>query len=314
MQFKVSLEQKNQSGIYIILNTVNSKFYVGSAVNLRYRATKHKNELLNGVHCNSKLQRFVNKYGIEVLHFNLLELCAREKLIEREQFYLDFLGAVENGFNFCPTAESVLGRKHGLETKRKMSLKATGRKMSPESIEKSRQFYLGRKLTPEHIRKATAHAKGKKRSAAVVEKVRAGRIASSLEKGILINIVCPVCKKEFQGYPRQKTCSLACYNNKPYIIINQINKQGQILQSFNSVIECSRQLKLSQTSVVMRCIGQLKKPKEDYLLKFGDESLAANYQNRQCETCSKRFYDPNQRVRFCSRTCIKVPNRASPCK
>ena len=55
-----------QSGIYQILNTVNGKFYIGSAVDFTLRWAQHKWEFKNNRHSNTHLQRAYNKYG-EVL-------------------------------------------------------------------------------------------------------------------------------------------------------------------------------------------------------------------------------------------------------
>jgi len=51
------------SGIYKILNTVNNKFYIGSAVNLNSRFRTHKANLINNKHPNKHLQAAFNKYG-----------------------------------------------------------------------------------------------------------------------------------------------------------------------------------------------------------------------------------------------------------
>ena len=50
-------------GIYKIINVVNNKFYVGSAVDLKRRKTRHFSELRTGKHNNRYLQSSWDKYG-----------------------------------------------------------------------------------------------------------------------------------------------------------------------------------------------------------------------------------------------------------
>lgn len=109
------------SGIYRI-NGPNGKFYVGSARNIGQRWTEHKRDLRYGDHGNSKLQRSWNRHGETGFTIEVLEVVSLpDDLIKREQFWIDSLKAVVNGYNILPVAGSSLGRKHSDETRRKMS-------------------------------------------------------------------------------------------------------------------------------------------------------------------------------------------------
>lgn len=96
------------SGIYIIVCLITNKMYVGSALCFKYRWSKHLRELRNNIHHSSRLQNAWNKYGEENFIFEIIEKCCREKLIEREQFYIDELYSF---YNICKTAGSKLGVK-----------------------------------------------------------------------------------------------------------------------------------------------------------------------------------------------------------
>lgn len=50
-------------GIYCIINLVDGKRYIGSAINLRERLNRHYHELTTNQHFNGHLQRSWNKYG-----------------------------------------------------------------------------------------------------------------------------------------------------------------------------------------------------------------------------------------------------------
>ncbi len=116
------------SGIYRIRNTVNGKFYIGSATNLYQRRHVHFHELRNQIHFNPKLQAAFNKHGEQAFAFEVIELVLTPFLIEREQFYLDTLQPFgRNGYNIAPLAGSALGVKHSLATRKKQRIAHIGK-------------------------------------------------------------------------------------------------------------------------------------------------------------------------------------------
>jgi group I intron endonuclease len=60
-------------GIYKIINVVNNKFYVGSAVDLTVRKRKHWWELRRGTHRNKHLQAAWTKYGEQAFTFVIVQ-------------------------------------------------------------------------------------------------------------------------------------------------------------------------------------------------------------------------------------------------
>ena len=110
-----------KSGIYQIRNLVNGKVYVGSAVNLRTRRNRHFSYLRNNCHANRKLQNAFNKYGEENIVFEVVEIVAdKYNLLEREQYYIDTLNAVKEGYNIRLIAESNLGIKYSEQSKERI--------------------------------------------------------------------------------------------------------------------------------------------------------------------------------------------------
>ena len=152
------------SGIYKITNTVTGKFYIGSAVNIRKRINEHRSELRANTHVNRHLQNAWNKHGADCFEFTALEYCKKERLIEREQFYID---SENPSYNICQTAGSTLGIKLTEQTKRKLSEARKGRtapnKGVPMSEEQKRKLSeafkgennpnFGKHLTEERKRK-----------------------------------------------------------------------------------------------------------------------------------------------------------------
>lgn len=116
------------SGIYLIINNTDIKSYVGSASDITRRFTNHLYNLRHNKHYNKHLQSSWNKYGESNFEFHVIEYCPKEKLIEREQFYLDIFQTCksENGFNKNPKAESCLGVKHSKEANERKSKRQKG--------------------------------------------------------------------------------------------------------------------------------------------------------------------------------------------
>ena len=111
------------SGIYLILCIKNGKEYIGSAVNLKARKNQHLSSLRRKKHSNSKLQFCYNKYGESSLEFFILEFCSKERLIKREQYWIDQSHPI---LNISPTAGSTLGTPASSKSKLLKSKKMKG--------------------------------------------------------------------------------------------------------------------------------------------------------------------------------------------
>lgn len=112
-------------GIYKICNSVDNRYYIGSAVNIKLRIIKHKQLLNHNKHFNRYLQRFVNKYGLDKLYVDVLMECSKEQLVEMEQKFIDDL---KPEFNLRKLANSCLGIRHTKETRHKWSVMKLGTK------------------------------------------------------------------------------------------------------------------------------------------------------------------------------------------
>ncbi len=148
----------NYSGIYCLKNTIDDKCYVGSAQKLNYRLWNHKYKLLKGNHANNILQNFVNKYGIDKLYFEILETVDVNKLLEREQYYLDTL---KPGFNILKIAGSSIGISLTEEHKSKISHGRKGILHTEETKQKISKSMKGISKTKEHSIKVGLKHKGK---------------------------------------------------------------------------------------------------------------------------------------------------------
>lgn len=86
------MELNKLSGIYEISNKINGRKYIGHSKNITYRWYHHLNNLINGLHHNSKIQNDFNIYGLSNFEFSILELVDnKENLLIKEQEYLNLL-------------------------------------------------------------------------------------------------------------------------------------------------------------------------------------------------------------------------------
>lgn len=118
--------QNLKSGIYKITNLISEKFYIGSAIKLNSRWLNHKSFLRRNKHQNFRFQASWNLHGEAAFKFEVLEYCEKEKLIEREQVWLDWLQPYNPhiGYNSRIIADSGIGTKRTDEQKAKMSRSA----------------------------------------------------------------------------------------------------------------------------------------------------------------------------------------------
>lgn len=112
-----------QPGLYIIRNTVNSKVYVGSTVDIHKRWRTHKWRLNRGDHHSHHLQNAWDKYGKE--NFELIPLVIipsyMHRSLESKLIKLYASNTKDKGYNMCSEWRSRLGMKASPETKKIMS-------------------------------------------------------------------------------------------------------------------------------------------------------------------------------------------------
>jgi group I intron endonuclease len=122
------------SAIYAIVNQTTRDMYVGSAVNVSRRWSRHAHDLRKGEHACKHLQNAFNKYGATAFDFEIIQFVeVKENLIPKEQFWIDFF---QPAYNKRKIADSCLGLKRSFEAKEKMRQAQLGRKQSPETIAK----------------------------------------------------------------------------------------------------------------------------------------------------------------------------------
>ena len=74
MDFKELYNVVKKPGIYYFRNTLNGKYYIGQAQDIRTRALKHKYNFERDKYPDAHLYRAFKKYGPEVFEFGVLEI------------------------------------------------------------------------------------------------------------------------------------------------------------------------------------------------------------------------------------------------
>ncbi len=159
------------SAIYAIVNNVTRDMYVGSAVAVNRRWSAHRCNLRKGTHHCTHLQNSYRKHGPDAFDWEIVQFVEdKEKLIEREQFWIDFFQPAYN--------------------KRKIASSCLGVKRSQQARENMRNAQLGKKQSPETIAKRSAALKGRPRPAEVRAKISASHtgIQPSIESRIKMSI------------------------------------------------------------------------------------------------------------------------------
>jgi len=153
-------------GIYKIINVVNNKFYVGSAVDLKRRKARHFSEMRTGKHNNKHLQAAWAKYGEQAFVFVVVEalpddvdVLAAENVwlkehVGKEYCYNIGVDATAPMLGFSGELSPTWGYRHTSESLIAIAKASTGRKQDAETI--------GRKV---------AHLFGKPKSAATRAKI-----------------------------------------------------------------------------------------------------------------------------------------------
>lgn len=131
------------TGIYGIRQDGNI-VYVGQSIQIEQRYRQHLYKLRTNTHGSPYFQNAYNKYGVKPFDYIILEETTKDRLVEREQFYIDLY---QPKYNVAKVAGSRLGVKQ-----------------SAAAIEKVRKVHLGRKNTDETKAKMSKAALGNTRN------------------------------------------------------------------------------------------------------------------------------------------------------
>lgn len=130
------------TGIYSITSPTG-RIYIGQSIDIERRWKEHKYRSTNNT---TKLYESFKKYGVEKHIFEIIEVCRKEDLNQRERYWQETLNAVSQGLNYILTETDTKPRVNYLteEHKANISKGKTGQSISPETRKKISEANKGR--------------------------------------------------------------------------------------------------------------------------------------------------------------------------
>lgn len=248
------------SGIYKIVNTLNGKTYVGSTKDFQKRWKRHFNDLEKQQHSSIKLQRSYNKHGKNVFVCEIIEEIPyeKDKILEREQYWIDTLNSKENGYNIADASFGDCLTNHPLKEEIIAKMKKTLRdKISAMSVEERKEKWgkpgdkngmYGRHRTEEEKRHLseinkgrTSVFKGKHHSEETKRKL------SEMRKGKNIGEKNPFYAKHHSEETKKRISEMTKGRIPPNRRKVKVDEQ-----IFESVTECSKHFGVCQGTVLFR--------------------------------------------------------------
>lgn len=111
----------NYGVIYLLINKINNKMYIGQTVNFNGRMAVHKK-----LQRKDKLHNAINKYGWDVFEKIIIDIAySKEELDILEIFYIEKFNTLEFGYNL--ELGGISSGKKSEYTRNKISQKAKSR-------------------------------------------------------------------------------------------------------------------------------------------------------------------------------------------
>lgn len=245
-------------GIYCIKCLINKKVYIGSSINIESRIIHHKNCLKRNKHSNFHLQNSWNKYGEENFKFSVIEICNKENLLEKENFYIKKNNSLKTnkGFNLV-----IAERKDDLYCNKEYLMKLSLIKKGKVPL----NINLCRK---KQKRKILEYENG----------IFIREYDSAKEAGLFLNINYKLINNVLRGRvkklnslpnktwiykdgkPTRKIKNVEVgWNKGLYKKVYQYDYNKNLIKFFNSIDEASKELKLSRNTIINNCNNKTKK-------------------------------------------------------
>lgn len=245
-------------GIYCIKCLRNKRVYIGSSINIEYRIAHHKNALKRNDHSNSHLQNAWNKYGEENFKFSVIEICNKETILERENFYIEKNGSLKTnkGFNLI-----VAERKDNLycnnEYLTKLSLIKKGK--TPSNITLCREKQKRKIL--EYENGIFVREYNSTKEAGAFLNINYKLINNILRRKVKKTKLFPnkIWKyKDGQPTRKIKTVNIG-WSKGVYKKVYQYDYNHNLIRAFDSIDDVCFYLNISRNTVINSCNGKTKK-------------------------------------------------------
>jgi len=158
--------------VYKITCLINNKIYIGQTIDYKDRIRHHKSKLKRNCNDNKYLQEDYNKYGLNNFTFEILEECKEENLLERETYWINYYGGINNSviYNMLDMYQMndeikqsrqgknniMYGKTHSLKTKQLLRDKNKGKQLS-----KNHKYKISEGLKNSTIHQLANHVRRK---------------------------------------------------------------------------------------------------------------------------------------------------------
>ena len=134
------------TGIYKITNKINGKSYIGQSVFIERRWKDEKSAAFNSLdnEYNCSRSKAFRKYGLDNFIFEVIEECDKNKLNEREIYWINYYNSYYDGYN------ETLGGENAIATS----------KITEEDLDKIIQMLKENILSEQDISKQTGYSIG----------------------------------------------------------------------------------------------------------------------------------------------------------
>jgi group I intron endonuclease len=85
-------------GIYSFTNIINGKVYIGKSVDIIRRYNEHMDFSRYATQYEDEFHFLLNEHP-ENFIFQILEICNKEELNEKEAYYINYYNSIESGYN-----------------------------------------------------------------------------------------------------------------------------------------------------------------------------------------------------------------------
>lgn len=211
------------------------------------RFLEHLRALENKKHDSKYLQNVVNKYGIEGIRFEILEIVETEDrkiILEREQYYLDSLSPAYNSSKTarCPTVPYTAERRQATSSRMK------GKKLPEEVYDAIKVSIYQFDKKGNFLNKYNSI-----QEAADKTKIDRGSISNSAAGK----------RKSAGGYLWSFTDSVLV---KHKLLVYQYTLEDQFVQTFDTLEEIKRKLNINTSTAIRNCFSG--KQKQAYGFKW----------------------------------------------
>lgn len=209
-------------GIYMIKNKINNKVYIGQSVDIERRWEAHKWRCVNDDK-HLYLYNAINKYGIENFSFDVVELCDRDELNEKEIYYIKkyhsyIYDEKPNGYNM------TIGGQESLSGKKIPVFCLTNGIAYDSLVLASEELGVPAKLISRYCKKHQTHTQNKVSFAGAKRKYA--------YDFCYVKNLGDILEKRGQGSPRKAVIavpSMKIYPSKNYLEVKNITNRNAVL-------------------------------------------------------------------------------------